>query len=306
MMLPRKVLLCLRRCDKNDTGTCTGTAGTPVDPAAATVDVESAWNNPDNAAETWGENDSRRSVRNPTPAPSGRPRQSVMDDGYHRSYGACRCLFGLTSWTRRYWRLWTFVEDNEMTDGRQTKSLVTVISPAAAMILGLSMARMTTRGGTDGQLNTTAEDEDNADWAHVIFDDLAHVPSNNATMGGTLMKGELSQDFSMDERVGARNLQGCTLAPSCVTTSGTGCRIDYSGIGNDAGDTHRRPTWATSCLGPTELPGYSLRTRIGSPLACGSRFRTIPWASTSSAPTCTAVILSTANDLGGFARHGNL
>jgi hypothetical protein len=200
-------------CDSNNTGTCTGT---PVD-RTATVDVESAWNDPDNAAETWGEE--KQALGTESDASTiWTTHASVMDtDTTGRTVHVD--VYSDFELDKKILAVTAFVEDNADT-ADVDESLNTTISPAAAMILGLSSSDA--ERAADGQLNTTAEDATNADWAHVMFDNSEHVPE---TMEGNLLKGE-TQEF--DNTAAPRGtFKGVPGTFQCVT--GDGCMIDYSG-----------------------------------------------------------------------------
>ena len=201
-------------CDSNNTGTCTGT---PVD-RTATVDVESAWNDPDNAAETWGEE--KQALGTESDAGTiWTTHASVMDtDTTGRTVHVD--VYSDFELDKKILAVTAFVEDNADT-ADVDESLNTTISPAAAMILGLSSSDA--ERAADGQLNTTDEDATNADWAHVMFDNSEHVPET--MMGGNLLKGE-TQEF--DNNAAPRGtFKGVPGTFQCVT--GGGCMIDYSG-----------------------------------------------------------------------------
>jgi hypothetical protein len=200
-------------CDGN-TDTC---MGTPV-PRSAAVDVASAWNNPENAAETWGEE--KQALGTESDASTiWTTHASVMDtDTTGRTVHVD--VYSDFELDKKILAVTAFVEDNADT-ADVDESLNTTISPAAATILGLSVSDDTRTA--DGELNTTdPDDATNADWAHVMFGNSEHVPS---TMGGNLLPGE-TQEF--DENDAPRGtFKGVPGTFQCAT--GGGCMIDYSG-----------------------------------------------------------------------------
>ena len=199
-------------CDGN-TDTC---MGTPV-PRSAAVDVDSAWNNPENAAETWGEE--KQALGMESDANTIWTTHANVTDNDTTGRTVHVDVYSDYELDKKILAVVAFVEDNEMTED-VNEELNTTISMDAATILGLSVDDDTRTA--DGQLNTTDEDAKNADWAHVMFDNNEHVPS---TMGGNLLPGE-TQEFDQNDAPRG-SFKGVPGTFQCST--GDGCMIDYSG-----------------------------------------------------------------------------
>jgi hypothetical protein len=184
--------------------------------------VTSTWTDPANAAETWA-TDAESLDAGSDNTVWTQKKDGLEDDLTGRTavvdlYSDIDLQHGILAANE-------YVEDDETTT-MADESLVTVLSPEAAAVLGLAA------GGdraTDGELNNSTEGAmDNADWDHVVFENSQYNPAVDIN---NLAPGDREEFDAADSLPGT--FKG---VPGTFLCTGDACAIDYRE--NDADGNH--------------------------------------------------------------------